>query len=174
MGKNPTGLTAWQLAALTVVGSLLIGLALLFGLNWMLGGLLLDEDDCLGTQARADEISSVSLLGSPPEGARVAAGWHTLEVGCLDDSDDELLSATRSYEFTGNHEAVRDHYRELAEEDGWTPVALADEPVPGETGDVCFEKELSGGAVLLRISFDPGVFWVGTEAALEDDERVYC
>ncbi|MFF2024294.1 hypothetical protein ACFVW2_21140 [Streptomyces sp. NPDC058171] len=176
MSTKPTGLTLWQLVVVTVLGALLVGLTLLFGLNRLMGGLLLDDDDCLGTKARADEISSVSLLGSPPEGARIATGWQTLEVGCMDGRDDELLSATRSYEFDGDHQVVRDHYRALAEGDGWTRVTTAraaGDPRVRRT-DVCFEKELAGGRVLLRVSFDPGVFWVGTETALDDDEHVHC
>ncbi|WP_445399466.1 hypothetical protein ACSMX9_02020 [Streptomyces sp. LE64] len=175
MSQKPTGLTVWQWGALTVVGALLVGLALLLGLNRMLGGLLLDEDDCLGTQARAEEISSVPLLGTPPRGARISEGWYVLEVGCLDANDEELLSATRSYEFDGGHDAVRDHYRTLAEADGWTWVASRNGSEPrGLPGDVCYEKELSGAPVLLRLTFDPGAFRVGTESALDDDDEVSC
>ncbi|MCX4662445.1 hypothetical protein [Streptomyces uncialis] len=171
------GLTFSQLVAVSVVGALVLGSALLLALDRLLGGLLLEDDDCLGTEGRAEEMSAVGILATPPEGARASKGWHTPEVGCLDDSGDELLSATRGYDFGGDHRAVRDHYRELAEGDGWSRVATAQDPAglpPGEQADLCFEKDMEGWPVLLRLTFDQGEFWVGTESALDEGERVPC
>jgi hypothetical protein len=151
-----------------------IGLALLLSAATC-GGLLalvtsqFDTGDCADSVARTEQVASLRVLSMPPPGARPSRGWEEAESECLDDSGEAWLAVTWQYDSEASRPAVLDHYRAAARRDGWSV-----EPPDGGAGapqgpaEVCYEKAVEGGPVLLRIRFNtPGAFIVSVESSLD-------
>ncbi|MEU9298234.1 hypothetical protein [Streptomyces sp. NPDC048266] len=91
--------------------------------------------DCEGTDDRVQEVASLGILDSRPDGATVARGFEEVDAGCWADSGDVVVYAGRTYAFPGTRADVAAHYRAAAVRDGWTPDP---EALPG---DLSFTRE---------------------------------
>ncbi|MFE9132670.1 hypothetical protein [Streptomyces sp. NPDC007355] len=91
--------------------------------------------DCEGTDDRVQEVASLGILDSRPDGATVARGFEEVDAGCWADSGDVVVYAGRTYAFPGTRADVAAHYRAAAVRDGWIPDP---EALPG---DLSFTRE---------------------------------
>ncbi|MEV0218627.1 hypothetical protein [Streptomyces sp. NPDC050704] len=142
------------------------------------GGLVLDGmgADCSESGKRMAQVSSASVVPSPPVGATLLEGHVDAGSECMDDSGAAWLAVDRYYRFDGGQEAVTAHYRQAAEQSGWTPNGseLVDASVPGAPADVCFDKDLAGAPALLRLHFEQSrTFLMSVESSL-DGEPMEC
>jgi hypothetical protein len=133
---------------------------------------LADSDDCEGTEKRQEQVAALKVLHSPPPGTRPAKGFEEADTGCLDDSGDEYLGSSRTYDTTAREVAVLGHYRALAKGDGWQErkptygtEESADDP---DAVKVCFTKDVPGGPVSLFLHYEtPERFVLSAESDLD-------
>ncbi|MGV9313790.1 hypothetical protein ACWDR0_16610 [Streptomyces sp. NPDC003691] len=142
-------------------------------LQYLDSGLLNTWDDCAATGPLEREIDALPFFTVPPAGTVPAKGQEAPGggAGCLDDSGDEFVSAHRTYRFTGDKQTVADRFRAAAEADGWRrgPVVSGDQDEyeeldPVDPSDLCFDKRLENGQVVVYVSFLPAKKHVEVDA----------
>ncbi|MFJ8230823.1 hypothetical protein ACIQ9E_12815 [Streptomyces sp. NPDC094448] len=145
------------------------------------GAFLNVVDDCATTGPLEREIDALPFFTTPPPGAVPARGFEAPggEAGCLDDSGDELVTAYRTYRLTGDKQAVADRFRAVAERDGWQRGPVEADPdlpdVPVDPADLCFEKRLENGPVMVTVVFLPARKQVEVDAyAMLDGTATAC
>ncbi|MFE9659273.1 hypothetical protein [Streptomyces sp. NPDC005955] len=135
---------------------------------------LADSDDCEGTEQRVQQVADLKVLHSPPTGARPAKGFEEADTGCLDDSGDEVLWSSRTYDSALREAAVLAHYRAWAKDDGWQEreptYGEAESPEDPDAVKVCFTKDVPGGPVRLSLRYEydaPQRFVLSAESDLD-------
>ncbi|MFF3552729.1 hypothetical protein ACFYXL_04820 [Streptomyces tsukubensis] len=141
-------------------------------LRYLDGGLLNTFDDCAATGPLEREIDALPFFAGPPPGTAPVRGFETpgASAGCLDDSGDELVTGHAVFRLTGDRQDVADRLRAVAERDGWTrgPV-VSTEDDPHDPADLCFEKRLKNGDVVVTVGFAAVNSGPGAEKQVEVD-----
>ncbi|QDY77275.1 hypothetical protein [Streptomyces qinzhouensis] len=150
-------------------------------LRYLDGGLLNTVDDCAGSAALEREIDALPFFAAAPPGTGPVKGFEPPggRAGCLDDSGDELITAGTVYRLTGDKQAVADHFRAVAERDGWKRGPA--ESVKGDSlestdpADLCFGKRLENGPVVVYVLFRPAAQQIEVDAySLLDGTATVC